>query len=423
MTGGTTTGIAEDLSDVAGIKFGDSPSVDAFHRFRVGNPFSVFDNKNIFNTNPESWNEDTVGVGASIAHLPNESSIALTVGTVSGESAIRQTRRYFPYAPAKSQLITQTGVLGASKENVTKRIGYFDDDNGLFFEEDGTNLKVVIRTSTSGSPSDSSVNQADWNLDKMDGNGISGIVLDITKSQIFIIDFQWLGTGRVRFGFDIADQIRYVHEVNHANILDKVYMTTPSLPVRYEIRNTGIAASATTLKETCCAVISEGGAALPGFEFSVSNGINSRAITGRTPILAVRLLNSFNGKDNRKTLKVVLTDLFADTNNTFFEMAHLNDPSAITATWTPVTTLSAAEFSTDISIVTGNDEHVIKSTYAPVLTGNRASNQPIDLDVINLHALISQNRASNNSQIFAIFATSFMGTADVSSSISWVELD
>ena len=423
MSGGTTTGIAEDFSDVSGIKFGDSASVDAFHRLRVGNPFSVFDNKNIFSTNPESWNEDTVGVGASIAHLPNESSVALTVGTVSGESAIRQTRRYFPYAPAKSQLITQTGVLGASKANVTKRIGYFDDDNGLFFEEDGVNLKVVIRTSTSGSPSDSFVNQADWNLDKMDGNGISGIMLDITKIQIFIIDFQWLGTGRVRFGFDIDDKIRYVHEANHANTIDKVYMTTPTLPIRYEIINTGIAASSTTLKETCCAVISEGGTVLPGFEFSVSNGINSRAITGRTPILAVRLLNSFNGKDNRKTLKFVLTDVFANNNNAFFEIVHLNDPSAITATWTPVTPESAAEFSTDISAITGNDEHVMKSTYVAVLTGNRASNQPIDLGAINLHALISQNRASNNSQIFAIFATSFMGTSDVTASLSWVEFD
>ncbi len=424
MTGGTTTGIAENLSDIKGIKLADSPSLDAFGRLRVGNPFPVFDNKNIYNLNPDQWTAETIGVGASITHLPLEAAVALTVGTVSGESAIRQTHRYFAYVPGKSVLITMTGVFGAGKENVTKRIGYFDDNDGIFFEQNDTDIRAVIRSSVSGSPSDVSfATRENWNLDKMDGSGLSGITLDVTKSQIFVIDFQYLGVGRVRMGFDIGGIVIYVHEFNHANLDSVVYMATPSLPFRYEIVNTGTTASPTTLKEICCSLSSEGGYTLPGLEFSKSNGVITRASTVRTPVFAIRLKNSFNGKENRRTVKFISAGLYADTNDAFFEVAHLENPTSITATWSDVSLTSGVEFSTDITAVTGNPEHVIEATYLPVSTGNRATNQVIDLGIINLHGFVSQNKASDNSEMFVIYATSFSGTTDVSAILTWVEFD
>lgn len=92
----------------------------------------------------------------------------------------------------------------------------------------------------------------------MDGTGPSGVTLDLSKAQILIIDFEWLGTGRVRIGFIIDGNIFFVHEFNTANVLSVVYMSTPNLPLRYEIENTG-AGGATILEHLCSTVISEGG--------------------------------------------------------------------------------------------------------------------------------------------------------------------
>jgi hypothetical protein len=164
----------------------------------------------------------------------------------------------FNYQPGKSQFILLTGVMGSGASGITQRIGYFDDDNGLLFAVEDGILKVVRRSSTSGSPVDASVAQASWNIDTMDGSGPSGITIDLTKTQIFCIDFEWLGVGRVRFGFVVDGQIFYCHEFLNANALTEVYMSTPNLPLRYEISNDGSGPSA-TMDHVCTSTISEGG--------------------------------------------------------------------------------------------------------------------------------------------------------------------
>jgi hypothetical protein len=51
--------------------------------------------------------------------------------------------------------------------------------------------------------SETVVPQTNWNIDKLDGTGISGITLDISKAQILWMDIEWLGLGTVRIGFVI----------------------------------------------------------------------------------------------------------------------------------------------------------------------------------------------------------------------------
>jgi len=413
----------ESISGIRDFRLGDSPSVDAFGRLRVGSPTPVFENKNLFQRNINQWEEQTNGAGASISYLSDESSVSLTVGTVSGEYAIRQTSRYHAYVPGKSQLILLTAVLGTGKTNVTQRIGYFDDNDGLFFELADSTISVVRRTSTSGAVVNNTINQTNWNLDKLNGNGKSGITLDLTKAQIFIIDFQWLAAGRIRFGFNFDGKIVYCHEINNANILDVPYMATPSLPIRYEIRNTGVSASSTSLKEICCSISSEGGYTLPGYEFSASNGIAKRNISVRTPIFAIRLAGTFGGKENRRTCKFERLNFYANTNDVFFELMHMHNPSAITATWNTVATSSAVEYSNDITAITGNPEHIISSGFVTAGTGNRATAEGVNSQFINQHSFISQNFDSSNSQTFVVYATPFAGAADTSASIEWIEFD
>lgn len=145
-----------------------------------------------------------------------------------------------------------TGVIGSPVVNLTKRIGAFDANNGVFFELSGSTLNVGIRKGAS----DTKVAQDSWNIDKLDGTGVSGLTLDISKAQIFVVDYEWLGVGRVRFGFVINGNIYYCHQSLHANIATSVYMSTPNLPVRYEIVSTGGVGS---LQQICCSVMSEGG--------------------------------------------------------------------------------------------------------------------------------------------------------------------
>ncbi|MDP2696411.1 MAG: hypothetical protein Q8O87_04175 [bacterium] len=124
-TAGTTS-----LNITAGT---NTPSTDAFGRWRTSDPVTIFDSTMQYDATPLFWETVLVG-GASVAHLPNESSLNLTCGTANNDSVIRQTYEYFRYQPGKSQLIVMTAVFGIGKANNTKRIGYFDASNGAFFE-------------------------------------------------------------------------------------------------------------------------------------------------------------------------------------------------------------------------------------------------------------------------------------------------
>ena len=128
-------------------------------------------------------------------------------------------------------------------------------NNGIFFECDGS---LSWNIAKNGSITET-VTQANWNVDKLDGTGPSGITLEPEATQILIIDYEWLGVGRVRVGFVIDGLIYYVHYFNHANddTFTSVYMSTPNLPLRYTIETDGTEAA--ELDHICSSVISEGG--------------------------------------------------------------------------------------------------------------------------------------------------------------------
>jgi len=285
------------------VVIGDGANVDGFSRLRTSNPVTVFDSTFRYNLQPLVWQTVTAN-GATITHSAPNASAIMTLDGTAGGSAILQTRQYFPYVPGKSQLILMTGVAGAAVAGVTKRGGYYDNNDGVFWEQasDGT-IYAVERTSTSGSPSDSNkVASSDWNLDKMDGTGPSGFTFDVTKSYIAVIDLQWLGMGRVRFGFDINGQIIYCHEFRNANNLSTVYMRTGSLPVRWEISG-NVAAS---MQCTCCAVVSEGGAdKFLGYNFGYARSAGVNAASGaQTLAFNFRPKSTFNSITNRFYIEI-----------------------------------------------------------------------------------------------------------------------
>jgi len=270
-------------------------NVDAFGRLRVSNPFTLFDSQNRYQKDNQ-FAESTAN-GASITYSSAESTVLLSADTTSGSKAVRQSYRVMPYQPGKGLLFLGTFVMAAAQTNLRQRVGYFNTDNGVFFQKDGATNAFVLRTATSGSPSDArTITQANWNGDKLDGTGASGFTLDTTKSQILWMDFEWLGVGSVRCGFIINGQYIVCHTFNNANDLDKVYMTTAILPVRYEIEALNTLATGATLKQICSTVITEG-----GYQQAVAGQFarTTTAVTGFgttfVPVVSIRLASDSLG--------------------------------------------------------------------------------------------------------------------------------
>jgi hypothetical protein len=358
---------------------GDGPNRDAFARLRTSSPFTIFDSNLVETDGSLFWDTSTSG-GGTLSWLSAEAAYQLGCGTASGDVAIRQTKEYFRYQPGKSQLVFLTGVMGALKANVTQRLGYFDADNGLFFEQNGTDLRVVQRSKASGSVVDTAVNQSAWNTDKLDGTGASGLTIDMSKSQIFVIDFEWLGVGRVRFGFIIDGKIYYCHQFLNANSLSIVYMARPHLPCRYEIRNTGVAASPTTMKQICCTVISEGGFNLPGVMRTIDTGSSAISVgTTLIPLLSLRLKSA----NIRAKLRILRTHIeVVNTQTLLWKM--LWNPSLTGPTWTSVGSTAISEYDVAASAVTGGE--TLLSGY---VTGNDSQDVNDILNRLHINSTIA----------------------------------
>jgi hypothetical protein len=235
-------------------------NTDAFGRLRVSQPYTLFDSQQRYAADNQ-FDTSTVN-GASTTFLSNESTVQMSVAATTNSEAVRQTFRSMSYQPGKGLLVLATFAMNTPTANIRQRVGYFNTQNGVFFEANGTTLSMVMRSDslpTPGTPSDiRSIPQSAWNGDKLDGTGASGYTLDPSKTQIFWCDFEWLGVGSVRTGFVINGQYIVCHTFNNANEIGSVYMTTAILPVRYEIKNLSNAVTA-SMKHICSTVISEGG--------------------------------------------------------------------------------------------------------------------------------------------------------------------
>lgn len=306
--------------------------VDAFGRLRVSQPYTLFDSQQRYALDNQ-FNDSTAS-GGTVTYLTNQSAASLNVTSTIDSEVIRQSYRVMPYQPGKGLLVLATFAMGTLTTGIRQRVGYFNGENGLFFQADGTALSFVLRsnsTPTPGTPSDiRAISQANWNGDKLNGSGPSGITLDPTKTQIFWADFEWLGVGSIRCGFVINGQYITCHTFNNANDQTTVYMTTAILPVRYEIKNTTGAAS-NSMKQICSSVVSEGGYEQSSIDHvarrtTVFNNIDTDA--NFYPIVSIRLASGRTGA-------VVIPNRiqFQPTTLQNYEIALIKNPTLTGATW------------------------------------------------------------------------------------------
>jgi len=311
---------------------------DAFGRGRVSEPHTLFDSKQLFDKLPLFWDDqEESGGSTSSTYSSARASTVLGVGATTAGKRTRQTFMCFNYQPGKSQQALLTGILNASGggTGIVSHIGFGNANNGLYFVDDEGTVKVRVRSKVTGSVVNADVAQSSWNLDTLDGSGGSGVTLDFTKTQIFLIDFEWLGVGSIRFGFVVNGKIIYAHQVDNANVLDSVYMSTPNLPLCYQIENDGTGV-ASTLEAVCSTVISEGGETRTGnLQYVSTSGTHIDADAADTlyAVLGIRLKSTHNGA----VIDIESISLLAETNDDFEWVLLFNPTVASTFTYSDKT--------------------------------------------------------------------------------------
>lgn len=331
-----------------------STSFDAFGRMRTSSPLTLFDSTHRYADN-NLWSTAS-GVSGSGVFNQNQGLVDLMVTSASGSFVTRETTKVFSYQPGKSLLNLNTFVMSPAKTGLRQRVGYFGADNGMYLELDGSTLSFIERSLVDGTPiKETKVSQADWNGDKLDGTGASGFTLDISKAQILWMDIEWLGLGSVRMGFVINGQFIICHTFHHTNLISSTYITTASLPLRYEIINTAATSGSSTLKQICSSVISEGGYELRGLQQSISTDVNApyeliTAVNTDYPVITIRLKST---KLDAIAILTALSILPTTTGNFKWKIIASGTTSGGSGTWVSAGTNSAIEYKQDATSISG----------------------------------------------------------------------
>lgn len=374
----------------------DDTQYDAFHRLRISSPYSILDFNFIVDENDVQVSTKVTGTG-TISRV--QTHMELSVGA--GDTAILQSRARGIYQSGKSLLVLMTAVLDADTNDtdIVSRCGYYDDNDGYYFEYTNNTLKIVERTSSSGVLTESSV-------------VITGV--DVSKFNIFWFDFEWLGVGKVRIGYIIDGSFITLHEFLHAGLLEVPYMNKASLFVRSEIESTTGTGKALF---NCGSVSSEGGFNTVGRLFSADNHFTTKTVSNGvlTPMLSLRIAS---GSDINAVIQSIYVT--ATTNNAVlhYELfivrdgdgSELNNPI-----WTSVSPYSKMEYDTSATGFNGGD-YIITSGYLGRGSGD------LTFETSNFNNLILTKNIDGVSDVLILTVGSLSGNENCVCNILWKEI-
>lgn len=412
--------LADQYGSLVGPANPSGVAVDAFGRARMSTPLTLFDSSHRYKDNG-LWSTSNTA-GTTYAHNANAGIIELTLPTTANAEIIRETSKVFSYQPGKSLQTLNTFVFNTSKTNLRQRVGYFGAQNGIYLELDGTTLNFVERSYVSGAVSETRVSQADWNIDTLLGDVTSSpsqVTLDITKAQIMFIDIEWLGLGTVRCGFVIDGRLIHCHSFHHANKIQSTYMTTASLPLRYEIKNTGATASSSTMKQVCSTVISEGGYELRGEQRSIGTPVQTpkTLTTAGTyyPIVSIQLKSAYL---DAIVILTALSILGINSNPCSVAWRVYRDATLTSPSWTSAGTDSSVEYDTSATGLSGGN--VLAQGYIGVT--NQAS-QTIDVLKEALFKFqLQRNSLTSTPEPLTIAMSASVNTVSALASMDWEEI-
>lgn len=402
---------------------------DAFGRVRISPQFTLADYAHVYGNGPTELLSKTSGTLADITLNGQQAKATLTAGTASGGFAIHQSRKYHYYRPGKSQLIFSSFNFKGAGEGSNKRIGYFDDYNGIYVQQsgDGT-LQIVLRGDVSGSVQEEIIPQTSWNIDTCNGSGASKFNIDTTKTQLFFADFQWLGVGRVRAGFVHNGETIIAHEFYNSNNKDTVYWRNPSLPIRCEMRNYSTVAVPNTMDQICSTVISEGGGGEVGFDFNVrTTGARTLSASSSLPLLAIKMKTGYNGFQNRAFNTLEQVSVVSEDQNVAWEVWRLPNSSAISGgSWISANNESATEYNISASGFNLSGGYRFSSDF--ILAGGLGAGQYQGLSSVEAPSqsrqnYIAQNIEGTDSNVYALLVYNLTASpTDCFASMQWREV-
>lgn len=387
-------------------------TTDAFGRIRISNPFTLLEFNFVTDINIKLV--DTLSTGLStVTHNTNSSSITLAT-TGSGNSKVESRTRGI-YQPGKSLLFLVTGVLnnGTNPASVETKLGYFDDDDGVWFQYENSIVSVVKRSSISGSIVETKVDQTDWNINPLSSGSGSKFTLDVSKTLIYYADFEWLGVGSITMGVIIDKELIPIHRFDHSNIETLPYIKTASLPIRGEITSTS---GSGNMLMICGTAISEGGYNPIGKVFSVNRGISLQSIgTTPEPLICIRIKDA--NPWPKVSVRIIGVSAISTTGaNALIELYKFDNVDETTAltgeSFTSAGTDSAVEYdisATDITLTSGQ---LIFSEYF--------SNDSDQLNFNNIDTARINHTLGTSSWI-ALVARTITATESFLGSLTWKE--
>jgi hypothetical protein len=155
--------------------------------------------------------------------------LAGKVTVTSGINTVSQTEASFPTVFSKQLNIGDFIVLRGQSYRVVDIASDISMTISPSYRGATTDFAIISKTQ------DLKIPQSQWNIDKCDGTGPSGYNIDLTKMQMFYIDYSWYGAGFIRWGFRGPDgNVIYCHKMVNNNVNTEAYMRSGNLPGRYE---------------------------------------------------------------------------------------------------------------------------------------------------------------------------------------------
>jgi hypothetical protein len=327
------------------------PQFSNNNRLKISPFQTTFFNTFQYGKETDVWDEKVVGIGTATWNQYS-SNIIMQVGVTTGSKVIRQTKNVMRYIPGRPATLAFAIRLDTPQVGIRRRFGLFDDSNGAYFEDNGGTYSYVIRTTTSGITTERRVSRNDWNGEKFDGNGWTGVTADPTKQQMISISYEWYGAGTVDFNWLMKGETIKSHTFDNSNNLDRVWCSTPFLPIRLEIENVTGVAGTHYLYQGSNSLIQDGNVDKLGTLLSISNPITGTTMTNANtfyPIISLRL------KSSALQAVMLLRSLQAATNDNTNVYWRLYQNSTLTgANWTDhPDTNSFIQYDTTATAMTG----------------------------------------------------------------------
>ena len=262
-------------------------------RLKVSPYQTVFFNTFQYGKETDVWDESTANGGVA-THDPTGSEVDMAVTSTLNSEVIRQTIHTMRYIPSRTSTLSFSVKLNLPVAGIRKRFGLFNGSDGFYFEDDGSGDYFCCIINSGGTPSLQRVGRAQWNGDKLDGNGPSGVIADPTKQQMVSFEYEWYGAGQVKFGWVIDGKTIIVHTFNTANVLVNAWSRTPFLPIRIEIKNTtgGQAGGPFYIYQGSNSLVSEGQPEKLGIAQNIQTaitGLDTGTANTYRPLISIRL--------------------------------------------------------------------------------------------------------------------------------------